>query len=169
MVFDAVHPSFAHSNDDGAGPSTKRNYEYHRDPFEDQHVRQLDDRWTDVVAAADRPLFEGCESHTLLSFVGSLLHIKSQWNLPEAAFNSVNDLIKDILPKGNNCPEIYYQHRKRINDLGLPVEKIDACPNGCMLYWKDHAEDDKCLFSGLDTLMLIDVGDQEEKELRRPF
>ncbi|KAL0290495.1 UNVERIFIED_CONTAM: hypothetical protein Sangu_2571300 [Sesamum angustifolium] len=35
-----------------------------------------------------------------------------------------------------------------IRDLGLPVEKIHACRNGCMLYWKDDIDMEYCKFCG---------------------
>ncbi|KAL0356158.1 UNVERIFIED_CONTAM: hypothetical protein Sradi_4062700 [Sesamum radiatum] len=35
-----------------------------------------------------------------------------------------------------------------IRDLGLPVEKIHACKNGCMLYWKDDIDMEYCKFCG---------------------
>ncbi|KAL0455985.1 UNVERIFIED_CONTAM: hypothetical protein Slati_0937700 [Sesamum latifolium] len=35
-----------------------------------------------------------------------------------------------------------------IKDLGLSMEKIDACKNGCMLYWKDDIDLDYCKFCG---------------------
>ncbi|KAL0445000.1 UNVERIFIED_CONTAM: hypothetical protein Slati_2222700 [Sesamum latifolium] len=31
---------------------------------------------------------------------------------------------------------------------GLPMEKIDACRNGCILYWKDDIDLDYCKFCG---------------------
>ena len=31
-----------------------------------------------------------------------------------------------------------------ISDLGLDYKKIHACPNDCMLFWKDHKNDDFC-------------------------
>ncbi|KAL2227815.1 UNVERIFIED_CONTAM: hypothetical protein Sindi_2140200 [Sesamum indicum] len=34
----------------------------------------------------------------------------------------------------------YYSMKKLIRDLGLLVEKIDACKNDCMLYWKDYID-----------------------------
>ncbi|KAL0456085.1 UNVERIFIED_CONTAM: hypothetical protein Slati_0947700 [Sesamum latifolium] len=38
--------------------------------------------------------------------------------------------------------------KKLIKDLGLPVEKIAACKNGCMLYWKDDVDLEYCKFVG---------------------
>ncbi|KAK4394199.1 hypothetical protein Sango_1890700 [Sesamum angolense] len=38
--------------------------------------------------------------------------------------------------------------KKLIKNLGLPIEKIDACKNGCMLYWKDNVDLEYCKFYG---------------------
>ncbi|KAL0373082.1 UNVERIFIED_CONTAM: hypothetical protein Scaly_0989800 [Sesamum calycinum] len=37
--------------------------------------------------------------------------------------------------------------KKLVKDLGLPVEKIQACKNSCMLYWKD-VDLEYCKFCG---------------------
>ncbi|XP_071741395.1 uncharacterized protein [Rutidosis leptorrhynchoides] len=41
-------------------------------------------------------------------------------------------------------PKSLYELRKMIRDLGLGYEKIDACPNDCMLYWKENKDKIKC-------------------------
>ncbi|KAK4395683.1 hypothetical protein Sango_1722600 [Sesamum angolense] len=38
--------------------------------------------------------------------------------------------------------------KKLVKDLGLPVEKIHACKNGCILYWKDYIDLEYCKFYG---------------------
>ncbi|KAL0302711.1 UNVERIFIED_CONTAM: hypothetical protein Sangu_3083400 [Sesamum angustifolium] len=38
--------------------------------------------------------------------------------------------------------------KKFVKDLGLPVEKIHACKNGCMLYWRDDVDLEYCRFCG---------------------
>ncbi|KAG8372438.1 hypothetical protein BUALT_Bualt12G0066200 [Buddleja alternifolia] len=38
----------------------------------------------------------------------------------------------------------YYEVHKIIGALGLACIKIDACPNDCMLYWKEHENDAFC-------------------------
>ncbi|KAL0405153.1 UNVERIFIED_CONTAM: hypothetical protein Slati_3829200 [Sesamum latifolium] len=40
----------------------------------------------------------------------------------------------------------YYNTKKLIKDLGLHIEKIGACKNGCMLYWKDDVDLEYCKF-----------------------
>ncbi|KAL0410953.1 UNVERIFIED_CONTAM: hypothetical protein Slati_3685000 [Sesamum latifolium] len=44
--------------------------------------------------------------------------------------------------------EVFKTSDKLIRDLGLPVEKIDACKNGCILYWKNDIDLDYCKFCG---------------------
>ncbi|KAL0411462.1 UNVERIFIED_CONTAM: hypothetical protein Slati_3735900 [Sesamum latifolium] len=42
----------------------------------------------------------------------------------------------------------YYSTKKLIKDLGLPIEKIGACKNGCILYRKDDVDLEYCKFCG---------------------
>ncbi|KAL0353185.1 UNVERIFIED_CONTAM: hypothetical protein Sangu_0899800 [Sesamum angustifolium] len=43
-------------------------------------------------------------------------------------------------------PGDYYNMKKLVNYLNLPVEKIHACKNGCMLYCKDNVDLEYCKF-----------------------
>ncbi|KAL0443969.1 UNVERIFIED_CONTAM: hypothetical protein Slati_2119600 [Sesamum latifolium] len=52
------------------------------------------------------------------------------------------------MPRDHSFPVDYYNTKKLIKDLDLPMEKIDACKNGCMLYWKDDIDLDYCKFYG---------------------
>lgn len=55
-------------------------------------------------------------------------------------------LIRDVWPdKGENVPKKYYDTQKLTNSLGFGYETLDACPNNCMLFWKDDAKLNKCL------------------------
>ncbi|KAL0449583.1 UNVERIFIED_CONTAM: hypothetical protein Slati_1514700 [Sesamum latifolium] len=52
------------------------------------------------------------------------------------------------MPDDHSFPVDCYNTKKLIKDLGLPLEKIDTCKNGCMLYWKDNIDLDYCKFCG---------------------
>ncbi|KAL0439006.1 UNVERIFIED_CONTAM: hypothetical protein Slati_2383600 [Sesamum latifolium] len=52
------------------------------------------------------------------------------------------------MPRDHSFPVDYYNMKKLIKDLGLSMEKIDACKNGYMLYWKDDIDLDYCKFCG---------------------
>ena len=40
----------------------------------------------------------------------------------------------------------YYEVKKLLAGLQLPHRKIDVCPNGCMLFWKEADGLDRCSF-----------------------
>ena len=64
--------------------------------------------------------------------------------LSNASFTMLLKILKEeLLPYGADLPNSYYEARKIIKELGLSYNKIDACTNDCMLYWKD----DNCLQS----------------------
>ncbi|KAL0294030.1 UNVERIFIED_CONTAM: hypothetical protein Sradi_6907200, partial [Sesamum radiatum] len=60
----------------------------------------------------------------------------------------VSQWASDLLPRDHTLPPDYYSTKKLIRDLGLPIEKIHACKNGCMLYWKDDIGLEYCKFCG---------------------
>ncbi|RDX61224.1 hypothetical protein CR513_60565, partial [Mucuna pruriens] len=68
---------------------------------------------------ADKPLWDGCHKHTKLSIIIQLLNLKSEFNMRESCYD---------------------QMIKIVNDLCLGYEKIDACPNHCMLYDKENKD-----------------------------
>ncbi|XP_070003906.1 uncharacterized protein [Nicotiana sylvestris] len=56
-------------------------------------------------------------------------------------------LIKEAFPFAQ-VPESFNKARNMIKDLGLHYEKIHACPNDCMLFWKENANMDNCSICG---------------------
>ncbi|KAL2252898.1 UNVERIFIED_CONTAM: hypothetical protein Sindi_0084500, partial [Sesamum indicum] len=42
--------------------------------------------------------------------------------------------------RNHTLPQDYYSTKKLLRNLGLPIEKIDVCKNGCMLYKKDNID-----------------------------
>jgi ferredoxin-like protein FixX len=57
-------------------------------------------------------------------------------------------LINDILLKPHKVSKDMYQSKKMMSVLSLKYEKIDVCPDNCMLSWKEHANEKKCLECG---------------------
>jgi hypothetical protein len=47
--------------------------------------------------------------------------------------------------------------------LGLKYEKIDVCPDNCMLFWKEHVNEKKCL--ECDQSRFIEVVTQDSEKL----
>ncbi|XP_059658587.1 uncharacterized protein LOC132304903 [Cornus florida] len=65
-------------------------------------------------------------------------------------------LIKDGLPDGETLPKTFNETKKMIGDLGLKYNKIYACPSNCMLYWKEHSNDEMCHNCGKSSWKVFD-------------
>jgi Transposase-associated domain len=106
-----------------------------------------------MLAANEVPLweikFEGdntikCENHTVLSVVIKCLSLKAEHQMSQKCFNGMMEIFKSVLPKSNKLPENFYQVKRLVQGLVMDYEKIDVCPNFCMLYYKDRANKDRC-------------------------
>lgn len=101
-----------------------------------------------LLQTADEPLWDGCKNHTRLSAVSQLMNCKSDFNMSESCYNRIISLVKSMLPKDALLPDDFYQSKKMVKKLILKYEKIEACPNDCMLYWKEHKYKTKCVVCG---------------------
>jgi hypothetical protein len=61
-------------------------------------------------------------------------------------YNELIKLISDILLKPNKMPKDMYQSKKMLSGLGMKYEKIDVCPDNCLLFWKEHAKEKSLKF-----------------------
>ncbi|KAL0325329.1 UNVERIFIED_CONTAM: hypothetical protein Sradi_5102200 [Sesamum radiatum] len=145
-VYDTVGPQFfsTHQEPEAEGasssfPAGASSYDY--------DVSSLSERFFDVVQAVDQPLYSGCDQSQLAA-VARLVNIKAEYNMSERCYDQVSQWASDLLPRDHTLPSNYYNTKKMIRDLGLPVEKIHACRNGCMLYWKDDIDVEYCKFCG---------------------
>ena len=48
-----------------------------------------------------------------------------------------------------NIPQSYNKTKSMVKNLGLDYEKIDACPNDCMLFRNNHKDDEVCHTCGV--------------------
>ncbi|XP_048491552.2 uncharacterized protein LOC125492859 [Beta vulgaris subsp. vulgaris] len=90
------------------------------------------------------PLYPGCKNFSKLSFLLKLFHIKCLGGITDKSLSMILDLFKEALPDNNTLPESFYEAQKTVKKLSLNSIKIDACPNNCMLFWKEHANADEC-------------------------
>ena len=131
MVFDAAGPTFQEelqcSNlEEPPNPEAQKFYK--------------------MLQAADTPLWDGCTSQSQLSVTARLLNIKSEHNMSIQCFDELLSLFKESMPSGSKLADGFYNMKKLVLGLGLPVQKIDVCINGCMLYWKDDIDRRQCRF-----------------------
>ena len=66
-----------------------------------------------------------------------LMSIESDYSISHNCFNEFAGLMKGACPLGNALPSKFSEVKKIVGKLGLTSEKIDCCPYGCMLFYKD--------------------------------
>ena len=101
------------------------------------------DKYNRLVREVQTPLYPSSE-HTLLGTVMEQMTIKNKQGKTNKCFDADMALMKKVFPKGNSCPVDYDEVKIMLADLGLEVQKIDACVNNCMLYYKENEAEDEC-------------------------
>ena len=74
--------------------------------------------------------------------------IKSDHGLSKAGHDKIIEWARRILPEGNRLKENFYDAKSMMKPLGLGYQKIDMCPNFCMLYYLENAELTECMICG---------------------
>ncbi|XP_058076376.1 uncharacterized protein LOC131224956 [Magnolia sinica] len=72
------------------------------------------------------------------------------------------ELLKEALPEGEMLPKSFYEMKKIIGELGLKYNKIDACPNDCMLYWKETINEQSCAICGTSRWKMVEHQSDDE-------
>ncbi|XP_059288082.1 uncharacterized protein LOC132041388 isoform X3 [Lycium ferocissimum] len=138
---------------DEPGPSTS----YHRmiheaagpsfDPNDMEEFPNPDaQKFYDMIDAANQEVWPGCETHSQLSAVARLLHIKAEHHLSERCFDDICQYLNEIIPPDNLMPKNFYETKKLMRGMNMPVEKIHSCVNACMIYWGEDSELIYCKF-----------------------
>jgi hypothetical protein len=99
---------------------------------------------------------------TLLAFITRQVAIKFKYLFSNNCYNDLLKLISDILPKSHKVPKDMYQSKKMKSALNLKYEKIDVYTDNCMLFWKEHANEKKCLECGQSRFIEIVIKDGEK-------
>ncbi|CAN6551339.1 unnamed protein product [Malus baccata var. baccata] len=118
-----------------------------------------------LLEKADQDLWPGCKEFKKLKAVVRLYQIKCLAGMPNDIFTTLLELIKRMLPEGDCLPESCYKAKKLINDLGLTYVKIDACPNDCMIYWKDTSDLTLCSVCGESRYKITNRADRSRKKI----
>ncbi|KAL0339461.1 UNVERIFIED_CONTAM: hypothetical protein Sangu_1468200 [Sesamum angustifolium] len=126
------------------GPSS---YYYGGSGLYDYDELELADRFSNVVHTADQPLWNGC-TQSQSGVVAELVNIKTDGYISKRIYDRLSQWANRILPSDHTLPGDYYNMKKLVKDLGLPVKKNHVCKNGCMLYWKDDVDLEYYKFCG---------------------
>ncbi|XP_074322753.1 uncharacterized protein LOC141659723 [Apium graveolens] len=98
----------------------------------------------EMVENASEPIYPNNPNFTTLSFVNKLLHWKHKHNCTNSGFDELIHLFGSVLPVDHKLPRNYYDVRKMIRGLHMEYEKIDACENDCMLFYKENRNKTHC-------------------------
>ncbi|XP_042460417.1 uncharacterized protein LOC122043920 [Zingiber officinale] len=96
-----------------------------------------------LVEEGKQELYPGCKNFSKLSFIIRLFIYKTLHGLSNAALNDLLQLLREMIPDAK-LPPNFNEARNILRNLGLDCQKIYACPNDCMLFWKEHENDNEC-------------------------
>ncbi|XP_004514322.1 uncharacterized protein [Cicer arietinum] len=104
-------------------------------------------KFYNLVEEAKQELYPGCKNFSKLSFTIRLHLLKCLYGWSNESFNALLELLKEDMPS-LNIPDTFNKTKGMIKDLGLDYKKIDACPNDCMIYWKNYENETCCHVCG---------------------
>jgi hypothetical protein len=96
-----------------------------------------------MLVAAKKPLYEGA-SISQLDAISQCLADKTQYSTTRNGFETSLRKTGNILPKGHCLPQSLHETRRLMKELNMGYQKIECCPKGCLLFWKQFAEDNYC-------------------------
>jgi hypothetical protein len=74
--------------------------------------------------------------------------MKSKYSFSDNCYNDIVKLIIDLIPSNHNMPKDLYHCKKIVAGLGMNYQKINACEENCMLFWKEHEKTIHCIHCG---------------------
>jgi hypothetical protein len=90
------------------------------------------------------------------------MSIKSKFAFSINCYKELVDLISEVLPMGHKRLKDMQQSMKLLEGLDMEYEKIDVRQDNCMLFWKEHGREQKCLKCGKSRYMLLANEDGEK-------
>ncbi|CAL8989925.1 unnamed protein product [Prunus brigantina] len=102
------------------------------------------EQYEKLLKNANQELYPGCESFSVLTAIVELMHGKIKYRMSNLCFDYFLGVFKRMLLTDNCLPKDHKQAQKVLNGLGLGYEKIHACKNNCMLFYKEYESLDTC-------------------------
>ncbi|XP_073057930.1 uncharacterized protein [Primulina eburnea] len=97
-----------------------------------------------LVEDSKQPLYAGCTEFSKLTFLVELFQLKVSGKWSDKSFTTLLEFLRRALPSEAQVPNSFYEAKKLISKLGLGYEKIHACPNDCMIYWRENKNEQAC-------------------------
>ena len=73
-----------------------------------------------------------------------LLNLKVQFNMTVNYYNRMIAIIKKMLSNDEKFVESFYASKKMVKELSMGYEKIDACRNDYILFYKEDQLKSSC-------------------------
>jgi hypothetical protein len=105
-------------------------------------------KYYELLKNADKPLHLGTKQSKLSATV-HMYNLKCVGGISNKIFYDILDIINKLFPHcDETLPVNTYEAKKFLSDMGLGYEKILACCDDCMLFWKDNKDLDSCIVCG---------------------
>jgi hypothetical protein len=122
-------------------------------------------KFFDMFRASEEPLHEHM-TVSVLAFMTRLTAIKSKFTFSNKCYKEILSLISDPLPSNHKILEDMYQPKKLLSVLSMEYEKIDACKDNYMLFYKEHKDETKCLKCGKSRFVEV-INEDSEKVMTK--
>jgi hypothetical protein len=119
-------------------------------------------KFFDMLRASEESLHEHMIV-SVLTFITRITSIKSKIAFSNKCYKELLSLFSDVLPSNHKMPKDMYQSKKLLSALGMEYEKIDVCKNNCMIFYKEHKNETKCLKCG--KLRFIEVVNEDGEKV----
>lgn len=93
---------------------------------------------------SNEPFWDSCITHSKLSTIAPIFTIISDYRLSNVNYNSIIELIKIMLPEKKRLKKSFYVAKSMMKSFGLGNQKINKCPNFCMLYYDEYTNFTEC-------------------------
>jgi hypothetical protein len=105
-------------------------------------------KYQELLKTVEKPLHFGTK-HSKLSATVHKYNLKCVGGISNKIFSDIPEFINQLLPLcDETLPINTYEAKKFLSSMGLGYEKIPACRNDCLLFWKDNKDLDSCPVCG---------------------
>ncbi|KAL6210819.1 hypothetical protein ACLB2K_016051 [Fragaria x ananassa] len=101
---------------------------------EDEEISRDSNEFLKFVKDGDKPLWPGNTKMTKLNAIIESFNLKAKHGMSDHCYSDMLMMIAMFLPEDNEIPGTVQEAKKSLAALGMGYEKIDACPNDCILY-----------------------------------
>ncbi|XP_066396736.1 uncharacterized protein [Miscanthus floridulus] len=118
-----------------------------------------------MLDAAQQPL-HGRTNVSKLDAIARLMAVKSQFSWSRESFDQLLTVVGTLLPDDHVLPKNTYESNKILRALKMSYEQIHACPNGCILFRGEHADDKYCPKCKASRYIELESGDGRKTQTK---